>query len=110
MVAALKALLLCAVIALAGAITGCGSLTARTCSDDPGIYPGPRLDGHWVQDPGDQPMNALIFPIDLPLSTALDTILLPYDIFRLASRHNANTNSLPNDPGCSSGRRCPPPP
>ena len=75
----------------AGALlgTGCCSISARVgaVAPDaakfyPGVYPGAKLIIYEMQTPRGVAHNVMVWPcgiIDLPLSAALDTVLLPFD-------------------------------
>ncbi len=68
--------------------SGCASVLSHTQSDEAlGPYSGMRVDGHLVANPNSiekPPVHpAVVTPlslIDLPLSAALDTLLLPIDL------------------------------
>src|SRR5438270_89364 len=87
-----------AAAALAG--FGCASIGARTGNGAPGVYPGvypgPQTIIYEMQTPRGAAHNMLVWPcgiIDFPLSAALDTALLPWDIPYWALQTGACTNS-----------------
>jgi len=69
--------------------SGCFSISGRTGHVEPdvpkiypGVYPGPHLIIYEMQTPRGVEHNVLMWPcgiIDFPFSTALDTVLLPFD-------------------------------
>ena len=78
---------LCGVVVVIGvSASGCSSISARLKNDDrfyPGVYPGVRNTAYYLGHPEEQDMAPVILPvavIDLPLSVALDTVLLPWDL------------------------------
>ncbi len=70
--------------------SGCFSICTRTGYVEPdvpkiypGVYPGPQLIIYEMQTPRGVEHNILMWPcgiIDFPLSAALDTVLLPFDL------------------------------
>jgi uncharacterized protein YceK len=70
--------------------SGCASICFRTGHTEPdvpgiypGVYPGPQLIIYEMQTPRGVAHNIMVWPcgiIDFPLSTALDTALLPFDL------------------------------
>lgn len=70
--------------------SGCASICARTGQVEPdvpkiypGVYPGPQLIVYEMQTPRGVAHNIMVWPcgiIDFPLSAALDTVLLPFDL------------------------------
>lgn len=63
-------------------LNGCSSVMTHTGGGKKGIYPGTRISVDRLGDDticwGYKPLIAL----DLPLTTVVDTVLLPWDIFR----------------------------
>ena len=70
--------------------SGCASICARTGYVEPdvpkiypGVYPGPQLIIYEMHTPRGAAHNIMVWPcgiIDFPLSAALDTALLPWDV------------------------------
>jgi uncharacterized protein YceK len=86
-------ILMVGVTVIAGATTGCGSLNEMGgIREYPGVYPGVRLDAHWLAhgNETDYPLTTCVGLIDMPFSAAVDTVLLPYDIFH----HSQSTNDI----------------
>ena len=63
--------------------TGCASISTRFDEYDDGYYSGVKEDYAYLRHPGDAdyPYLQWIRIFDLPLSSAADTICLPYDYF-----------------------------
>jgi uncharacterized protein YceK len=88
-----------AAAALAG--VGCASIGARTGNGAPGVYPGvypgPQTIIYEMQTPRGVAHNIMVWPcgiIDFPLSAALDTALLPWDLPYWAFQSSSRTNSI----------------
>jgi uncharacterized protein YceK len=78
-----------AYLLLAGATcTGCTSIWYRKYGTESGVYRGTRRDAELIAHPdrtNDKLPVGIAFPltlVDLPLSGALDTVLLPADLVR----------------------------
>ncbi|MDT4860307.1 hypothetical protein FQZ97_948610 [compost metagenome] len=70
-----KKLLLVMVCAIL--VSGCGALFGRRGSE--GIYPATRMDVEWMLN---VPFPApLLLALDLPISLAVDTVMLPHDVY-----------------------------
>ncbi|WP_313081047.1 YceK/YidQ family lipoprotein [Atlantibacter sp.] len=63
-------------------LTGCSSVMTHTGGGEKGVYPGTRTSVDHLGDDniswGFKPLIAL----DLPFTVVMDTVLLPWDIFR----------------------------
>ena len=87
-------LILCAT---ALAVCGCASIAGR--GNDrfyPGVYPGARNDISAIESQGvgtDMPCLWMLSIFDFPLSAALDTALLPWDLPYWAFQPSASTNN-----------------
>jgi len=82
------------VVLMSFLMLGCSSIRARTESSDKEwtVYPGIRQD---VKDTGElfsarspdsdwiKGFKAFIFTIDLPFSAVFDTLVAPYDLYRI---------------------------
>ena len=83
--------------------SGCASICARSGYVEPdvpkiypGVYPGPQLIIYEMHTPRGAAHNIMIWPcgiIDFPLSAALDTALLPWDVPYWALQPRARTNN-----------------
>ena len=83
--------------------SGCASICVRTGQIEPdvpkiypGVYPGPQLIIYEMQTPRGVAHNIMVWPcgiIDFPLSAALDTALLPWDVPYWVFRPRACTNN-----------------
>ena len=98
----MKKLLLSVTIiaALIAGATGCSSLDTRYNGDPSGLYPGVKA-GKKAYDKADGIAEKSPRFIDLPLSFALDTALLPLDLLGVTSKRkkgkddNATVPELP---------------
>jgi uncharacterized protein YceK len=79
---------------------GCTSIRARTETSDKKwtVYPGIRLDvkdtGGLFSDKSSDPdwikgVMATIFIVDLPFSAVFDTVVVPYDLYRIHTQKNS---------------------
>jgi uncharacterized protein YceK len=83
--------------------SGCASICVRTGYIEPdvpkiypGVYPGPQLIIYEMQTPRGAAHNIMMWPcgiIDFPLSAALDTALLPWDVPYWTFHPRACTNN-----------------
>lgn len=89
------------IFTLLGAVvsSGCGTMIAHSDAGDiKGAYSGLRFDAEMIPDSTHKsqyyPAIPWIIPfciVDIPLSTSLDTVLLPYDLSHNA--HESKTNN-----------------
>ncbi|AKJ40752.1 YceK/YidQ family lipoprotein [Pragia fontium] len=63
------------------ALTGCSSLMAHVAPYE-GYYPGTSNDIEMIKDSDNGWMMRTLLIVDLPFSSVLDTVLLPYDYYR----------------------------
>jgi len=66
--------------ALVLSLSGCASILGRAFHHDAYPYPGLRSGFEEVTAPNRQVSERVFFALDLPFSTALDTVLLPMDL------------------------------
>ena len=80
------------------------------------VYPATAVDGLWIYQTGIlgepplatgegekmNPMRRLVYPvgglIDLPISIVTDTVLLPYDLYKLSKTNDEKEGTI--EPGC----------
>ena len=97
---------LAALALIAGVMTGCTSVRARTemPPDDWKVYPGVRRDVTDLADTFDGKLkgpawtSAMVVPIllgDMPFSTVVDTGALPYDLYRIKQLDVPDTATAP---------------
>lgn len=92
-----------ALVALAACTNSCATALVRSNDSPPSIYPATQLDAEAIWESG--VLGGPIFPmphgernnipgrimitlgglIDLPISLAIDTVLLPFDLYHVAS-------------------------
>lgn len=88
---------------------GCSSIMTHT-GPHQGYYPGTRNDVRMIKDKDTGWVMTPFLALDLPFSAVLDTLLLPYDIYRAGKtevgdspreriRHGAPTEGEPTGPG-----------
>jgi uncharacterized protein YceK len=82
---------------------GCASVIGHTAGAGRELYPGVRLDSYVLTEKNDELLQKLgprltaLAAMDLPLSAALDTALLPFDaIHRLVTPDRAELMSKRN--------------
>jgi uncharacterized protein YceK len=75
-------------------LTGCGTVMRGTMKESPefSIYPATRCDVGFVA------MGWIPLVLDLPISLATDTVLLPYDIATLPKNKHTETAITLNTP------------
>ncbi len=88
---------ICIAVAAAAALaSGCGTAGRSRAPFYPGLYPGSRFDVDFIAHHHEKDMGEVwpLFVLDFPISAAVDTLLLPWDIAHLP-RETSTTNSVP---------------